>query len=182
MPKNLRRYQQTQEGHFITFSCFRRLPLLRSARARDTFLRVLEKARRRFDFVVLGYVVMPEHVHLLVSEPGWGRLSAALQVLKQNSSRELRRRSGRRKAAQGELFAEPLPADHFWQRRYYDFNVRSAKKRIEKLKYMHRNPVKRGLVEKPEDWRWSSYRSYAFGEAGLVALNRWPGISLAVPA
>src|SRR5581483_5941462 len=63
---------------------------------------------------------------------------------------------------QQELFAESAELPHFWQRRYYDFNVRTAKKRIEKLKYMHRNPVKRGLVKAPEDWRWSSYRSYAF--------------------
>ena len=54
---------------------------------------------------------------------------------------------------------------------YYDFNVRSEKKRIEKLRYIHRNPVKRGLVEKPEDWRWSSFRHYATGEEGPVELE-----------
>jgi putative transposase len=59
---------------------------------------------------------------------------------------------------------------HFWQARYYDFNVRSREKRIEKLKYIHRNPVKRGLVEKPEDWPWSSYRHYAMEEAGPVEI------------
>ena len=183
MARNLQRYQQTREGHFITFSCYRRLPWLRTARARDVFLRVLEKARRRFDFVVMGYVVMPEHVHLLVSEPRRGRLSAAIQVLKQNSSRELRRRARRRNLAQAELFREEeVTAERFWQRRYYDFNVRTARKRIEKLKYIHQNPVKRGLVQKPEDWRWSSYRAHAFGEAGLVALNTWPKISLAASA
>ena len=60
---------------------------------------------------------------------------------------------------------------HFWQARYYDFNVWTRKKRIEKLKYIHRNPVKRGLVEKPEDWRWSSCRNYATGEEGVVEVE-----------
>jgi putative transposase len=58
-----------------------------------------------------------------------------------------------------------------WQPRFYDFNLRTEHKRIEKLCYTHRNPVKRGLVEEPEQWRWSSYRSYAFGEVGLVRIN-----------
>ena len=132
MPQNLQRYQQTREGHLITFSCYRRLPWLRTARARDVFLRVLEKTRRRFDFVVMGYVVMPEHVHLLVSELRRGQVSAAIQALKQNSSRELQRRAWRRNGAQAELFREEATAERFWQRRYYDFNVRTAKKRIEK--------------------------------------------------
>jgi putative transposase len=64
----------------------------------------------------------------------------------------------------------------FWQRRFYDFNVWTKKKRIEKLKYMHRNPVARGLVEKPEDWLWSSFRHYALGEVGIVDIeSEWTG-------
>ena len=58
-------------------------------------------------------------------------------------------------------------------RRFYDFNVWTEHKRIEKLRYMHRNPVKRGLVESPEFWRWSSYRAYFLGESGPVKINEW---------
>jgi putative transposase len=61
----------------------------------------------------------------------------------------------------------------FWQSRFYDFNLRGQRKEVEKLKHMHRNPEVRGLVASPEDWRWSSYRSYAYGEAGLVRINDW---------
>ena len=65
-----------------------------------------------------------------------------------------------------------------WQRRFYDFNVWSEHKRIQKLRYMHRNPVSRGLVAEPEQWRWSSYRQYACGEQGPVRINEWPRIDL----
>ena len=58
-----------------------------------------------------------------------------------------------------------------WQARFYDFNISTSRKRVEKLRYMHRNPAKRGLVDSPELWRWSSYRSYALGEAGAVRIN-----------
>ena len=60
-----------------------------------------------------------------------------------------------------------------WQARYFDFNVRTTKKRVEKLRYLHRNPVKRGLVEAPEQWRWSSFRAYAYQETGAVRVNEW---------
>jgi putative transposase len=133
----------------------------------------LEKVRQQYELVVLGYVVMPEHVHLLVSEPRKRNLSVALKALKQAVARRLLGSARRRKqdASQLALFrADELP-QRFWQRRFYDFNLFTEKKRIEKLRYMHRNPVKRGLVENPEDWRWSSFRQYAFGEKGLVEIN-----------
>ncbi len=65
---------------------------------------------------------------------------------------------------------EPVPW-HVWQPRFYDFNVWSERRRIEKLRYIHRNPVTRGLVASPEQWEWSSYRAYAYGEAGRVLVN-----------
>jgi len=108
--------------------------------------------RARYDFVVCGYAVMPEHVHLLVSEPKEALLSKAIQALKLSVSVQSRQRP-------------------FWQARYYDFNVHNEEKRIEKLRYMHRNPVKRGLVEKPEDWAWSSFRHYATGIEATVDIE-----------
>jgi putative transposase len=155
MPKGLVRYQQCGCFHFLTFSCYRRQPLLGTATAYRVFELGLEVVRQRYEFVVAGYVVMPEHVHLLVGEPRRSSLSIALQVLKQQTSRKLKQR--------GEA--------QFWQRRYYDFNVRSAEKVTEKLDYMHRNPVKRGLVDRPENWPWSSFRHYATGQIGTVEIE-----------
>jgi len=62
----------------------------------------------------------------------------------------------------------------FWQRRFYDFSVWSRKKRIEKLNYMHKNPVKRGLVAEPQLWMWSSYRFYQYGEKSACPPDREP--------
>lgn len=158
--------------HFITCSCYRRMPFLTTPRARDRFLKILSEVRERYDFALWGFVVMPEHIHLLISEPEVGDPSAVMKSLKQRVSRALR---GKKKMAAGQLglWAEqPLKRyAHFWQRRFYDFNVWSARKRNEKLNYMHFNPVKRGLAQRPRDWAWSSYRFYWHGERGLCAPN-----------
>ena len=155
VPSQLRRYQQTEDLHFITFSCYLRQPKLRTPSARAVFERSLEQTRQKYRLCVLGYVVMTEHVHLLLSEPQTSSLATALQALKQSVSRRLALRS-----------AEP-----FWLERYYDFNVRTERKRIEKLHYMHRNPLVRGLVEKPEQWPWSSFVHYATGKEGAVEIE-----------
>jgi putative transposase len=154
MPWSLRRFQQSGQLHFITFSCYRRQPRLNTPKVCHVLLRQLEIARRRFAVCVYGYVVMPEHVHLLVNEPERGRLSTVIQSQKQSVARMI-----------------GVEGTRFWQRRYYDFNVWSERKRIEKLRYIHRNPVKRGLVEKPEDWPWSSFRHYLYGEEGIVEIE-----------
>ena len=136
--------------------------------------------RQKYAFVVLGYVVMPEHFHLLVSEPQNGTPSIVMQAVKLSFARRIMGKSGRRSRRQACLWpAEPL---HVWQRRFYDFNVWSDRKRIEKLRYMHRNPVKRGLVLEPEQWRWSSFRFYAYGEPGLVRINEWSVLKMKLRA
>ena len=119
--------------------------------------------------LVLGYVAMPEHFHLLIGEPRRGKLSLAMQVLKQRVS--LRCRGKKRKNGnQMGLWDHALPAS-FWQPRYYDFNVFTQRKYVEKLRYIHRIPVKRGLVKSLELWRWSSYRDYWLGETGRVKIG-----------
>lgn len=178
MPGGLHRTYGAHHLHFITCSCYRRLPFLGSAKARDRFLTVLEQTRQRYRFVVVGYVVMPEHVHLLISEPEVGSPSTVMQVLKQRTAHALLPKRKRRDPRQRNLFGDDGGHRAFWQARFYDFNVWTTKKRVEKLRYMHRNAVKRGLVASPEDWRWSSYRFYALDEAGVVQVNEgWTKIS-----
>jgi putative transposase len=154
VPSRLKRYQTQGSYHFLTFSCYRRLPYLDSDRARRTFLDEFEKLRSRHRFYVFGYVLMPEHVHLLLSEPKLHSLATMLNVLKHETSQRLKHNR-----------------PQFWQRRYYDFNVLTHAKFVEKLRYIHRNPVTRGLVDKPEDWSWSSYRHWLTGEQSQVEIE-----------
>jgi putative transposase len=126
----------------------------------EAFLSALEQVRRRFQMRVYGYVVMPEHVHLLLSEPDGEMLSRAVQVLKSKVSAQARMEC---KRAAGEM--------PFWQTRYFDHNVRNYAGFVTQLRYIHRNPVKRGLCTGPEDWPWSSFRAWALGEAGIVEVE-----------
>ena len=152
MVEQLERWQQSGNLHFVTFSCYQRKGYLALAAARDLFEVVLERTRSRYRFAVVGYVVMPEHVHLLLSEPEKELLSVGLQALKVTMSRRSLHRP-------------------FWLPRYYDFNVVTEDKLREKLNYIHWNPMKRGLVDRPEDWRWSSCHYYQTGEQGRVTID-----------
>jgi putative transposase len=159
MPWSLERFHQSGDLHFITFSCRHRAPRLGPEACKEACLEALEATRVRTGIEIYGYVVMPEHVHLLISEPSIQPLSRALQGLKQGVSWRI----GKGKAT------EP-----FWETRYYDFNVYSDRKLKEKLRYIHRNPVRRGLVSNPADWQWSSFRHYLTGEPGNVKLVCFP--------
>ena len=155
MPDKPVRYEHTGNFHFITFSCFHRLRYLSTASARDLFEDALERVRQRYRFVVAGYVVMPEHVHLLIGEPQKGLVSGVIHSLKLSVAKRRAERP-------------------FWLPRYYDFPVHNEEKRREKLRYIHRNPVVRGLVSRPEDWVWSSFRHYATGGVGIVEIeSQW---------
>jgi putative transposase len=128
--------------------------LLTTDESRRIVEAALERVRHSYKLYVYGYVVMPEHVHLLLSEPRRDTLADALKSLKQGVSRRL-----------------IGDAEHFWQKRYYDFNVRDHAQFVEKLRYIHRNPVKAGLCERSEEWRWSSFRHYADGYVGRVEIE-----------
>jgi len=167
MPWGLTRYQHTGQSHFVTFCCYHRRSLFTTDESRRVFENALERVRRSFRLRVYGYVVMPEHIHLLVSEPertgplkpksglnGSPSLAEALKSLKQGVARRL-----------------IGDADHFWQKRYYDFNVRNHEQFVEKLHYIHWNPVNAGLCERPEDWPWSSFLHHATGGEGRVEIE-----------
>ncbi|HZQ68073.1 MAG TPA: transposase [Terriglobales bacterium] len=149
MPWGLTRFHHSGQSH-----CYHRQRLFSTPESCRTFESALERVRRRFRLQVYGYVVMPEHVHLLLSEPEQDTLAVALKSLKQGVSRHL-----------------IGDAAHFWQKRYYDFNIRSDSQFVEKLRYIHRNPVKAGLYERPEGWEWSSFRHYASSCEGRVQIE-----------
>lgn len=163
MTQGLKRFQQAGDLHFITFSCYQRRPYLSPPQTCSLFEEILERTSSRFQFCVIGYVVMPEHVHFLVNQPAAAPLSKAFHALKLSLSK----------------FSTQHP---FWAHRYYDFNVFTTRKQIEKLRYIHRNPVTRGLVQRPEDWPWSSFRHYATGQRGVVEIESFWTAALRQPA
>ncbi|HEY4358108.1 MAG TPA: transposase [Acidobacteriaceae bacterium] len=158
MPSRLKRDQKdTRNLHFLTWSCGDRQPFLLEPGAMEFVEATLEQVRRDYDFYITGYVLMPEHVHLLMSEPKNGTVAEAMSALKGSTSKKLI--CGR---------------SRFWLPRYYDFNVFTEKKRLEKLDYIHQNPIKRGLVATAEEYRWSSCRHHMLGEFGVVEIeSQW---------
>jgi putative transposase len=163
MPSGLKRLHHSGQSHFVTFTCYQRRPHLQSARTCDAFLAALERARVRYQFRVYGFVVMPEHVHLLISEPESETVAIAIQSLKLSSSL--------RTAADRECDGLRSP---LWQKRYYDRNIRDHDEFVEKLRYIHRNPLNRELVKKAEEWKWSSFRHYALREdCGVEIESQW---------
>ncbi len=157
MPEGLVRLQQTGHSHFITFTCYHRAQHLTDPRVCCAVLRALENTRKRYELRVYGFVLMPEHVHLLLGEPKRETLAQALQSLKSASARmALRWRRG---------------GAPFWQARYYDRYMRDYDEFSQKLRYIHRNPVQRGLCTSPEQWPWSSFRHYSQGTAVGVEIE-----------
>ena len=116
---------------------------------------------------------MPEHVHLFIGESQLGTPSTVVHSLKLRVSKRMRREIREKSLNETvlKLTGQEMVLPQFWQKRFYDFNVYSAEKRKEKLDYMHRNPVTRGLVEDPKDWVWSSYASYSGRGSGLVGID-----------
>jgi putative transposase len=185
VPKLLKRIYGAGDLHFITCSCYRRRPVLGTASRRDLFLTVLERVRRRYRLVVVGYVVMPEHFHLLITEPQIGDPSVVMQALKLGFARRMLAETVRAQVSKGARPGAPKPAstlastpNHVWAARFYDFNVYTERERVEKLRYIRCNPVERGLVAEPDQWSWSSFRSYMYGEAGRVRINDWQILEL----
>ena len=170
------RVRHEVKGHarFVTFSCYQRLPLLGRPELRDAFAAHLEAARLACGFKLIAWVVMPEHVHLLMlpSLPAQP-LPSVLRRIKEPMARQAL-------ARWKELGAPVLPrltdsrgGLHFWQRGGgYDRNIYSAAELNEKIRYIEENPVRRGLVGRTVEWEWSSAKWRAGEQTGPVQLDQ----------
>jgi putative transposase len=157
MPKKLRRITGFGDLHYITCSCYQQRVYLGSAERRNIALRHLGAVREECGFALIGYVFMPEHIHLMISETGSELPEGVMQLFKERVADEI---LGRK-------------AGQFWQHRYYDYNVHTLAKMKEKIHYMHANPVRRRLVKHPGDWPWSSWSFYYRGK-GMLAMDKVP--------
>ena len=175
--KTCRRFDHPGDAHFLTFSCFRRLPLLNRDRSRLWFLEALQLGREQSQFDLWAYVLMPEHVHLVLLPLKGTREADILSTLKQSTSTRALNwlRQHAPEFLPNLLDAQPNGDQHyrFWQRGGgYDRNLRSVRDIHEKIAYVHDNPVRRGLVPKATDWRWSSASAWMTGVDEPMAIDR----------
>ncbi|NOY88238.1 MAG: hypothetical protein GXO93_02455 [FCB group bacterium] len=155
----LHHYDKLGTVRFVTFSCYRRKQLFVTNESKKIFLYQLRTICTKYSIHILGYVVMPEHVHLVLYPKTEIFLGRVIGELKSISAREILLSF----RGQYDMSLESLKNNEkyiFWLRRCYDHNCRTPETVKEKIVYCHKNPVTRGLVEKPEDWEWSSYRWY----------------------
>jgi putative transposase len=160
MPGGLKRFHQSGQCHFITVSCFRRQPFLGTALLRDRFQEILLETIGRYQAALIAYVIMPEHLHLILTEPEIASIATVLQVMKQRYSIAMKKLEPDLYQRLQKKTAHPPPCP-IWETRYYDFNLNRLSTQKQKIAYIHFNPVRRGLTKKMEEWRWSSYSVYA---------------------
>ena len=186
MPSRLQRHDEPNQIHFITFSCFRRLQFFRHDVVKLTFINAMNRVRNRFKIRWIGYVIMPEHVHLLVASQAKGSdqitpISRLLNTLKGASGhdgKEALRDVWRKDHSLGTRvlnnWATGAELKPLWKPRGYDFNVVRDDTLVSKLVYIHQNPIRRGLVDRAEQWRWSSFRHHELGDNSLIEMD-WDG-------
>jgi putative transposase len=165
--KRVKSYNEPGHAHELTFSCFRRLPLLSRDRSRRWFVDAMDTARRKCRLLLWAYVIMPEHVHLIVwPQEEKYEMRMIRTVLKVPVQRQALKFLQRRAPKFLDRLADKQPNGEvhyrFWQRGGgYDRNIIETSTLGQMIEYIHNNPVRRGLVDKATDWVWSSARFYA---------------------
>jgi len=147
----LKHYDDLGTARFITFGCYRQEAYLADRRAKELFIAELNNARSKHQFKILGYVIMPNHVHLVLFPPEGMKMGLVIGEIKSKMAREYFSR-------------EACASDGirvFWNKRCYDHNCRTPAAVGDKINYCHNNPVRQGLVTAPGDYKWSSYNWYS---------------------
>jgi putative transposase len=124
---------------FVTFSCYRKIPFLANSDVCRLFISTLDSLRDKWHFKLLGYVLMPDHAHLVILPESETPLGSVIGVLKNRVSIKYKDRD-----------------TAMWNKRCFDHNCRDTDSVREKINYCHQNPVKAGLVLLASDWQWSS--------------------------
>ncbi len=175
--KRCRRYDIEGDAHYLTFSCFHRLPLFAKSRSCGWMVDALQLGREQGRYDLWAYVIMPEHIHLVLRPHAGVRISQILTTLKQSVSKRALLWIDEHAPTFISKLEDVQPngrrTHRFWQRGGgYDRNLWSAQEIHEKVQYVHANPVRRGLATRPELWPWSSARAWATGEDLPLAIDR----------
>jgi len=156
----LRHFDNWGTARFVTFSCYYRLPGLNQPSAKEIVIEELDRARDKHGFQILAYVLMPEHVHLVLYPPNDMELGLVIGEIKSRSAKRF---------FSSNVVSESVQQNVkrvFWHKRCYDHNCRTLETVWEKIHYCHNNPVKRCHVSDPSEWYWSSYNCYQ-GESNV---------------
>jgi putative transposase len=168
MSVDITKYELPEHAYFLTFSCYKKRRLLDEDRCKRVVIQsTLEQLQKR-NGQCLGFVIMPDHIHAIIRFTEDGQLVPFIQYWKKTSSYRLK--SVFREYYQ-QYLSLPNLNDPIWQRHYYSFNIQTEEKLLEKLGYIHSNPVKAGLAETPEAWLYSSARFYENGRSGAIAIE-----------
>lgn len=165
------------QAHYLTFSCFHNQPFLSKDRTRNWFIKSLANAKEKYSFELWAWVIMPEHIHLLVLPKENTKISHLLKAVKlsvgKTASNWVRENAPEYLAKMIDIQPNGKETIRFWQRGGgYDRNICSVDELYEKIIYIHKNPVKRGLVEHLGDWYWSSYRAYEYNEKEPIEIDK----------
>lgn len=163
-------------SRFITFSCNRRLPLFNNERICEAFLCAVDRARKKYPFELFAWVIMPEHIHMMMRPSDACPLKTPLASIKTSVGSVVVRRWRKLNAPILTRITDPDGTPRFWQHGGgFDRNVRDDEEFCKEIKYIHLNPVKRGLVTAPELWKWSSVRWWMGQREGEFPCDPPPG-------
>lgn len=186
MPSRLRRFDIPGHSHFWTISCYRRLSFFWHDSIKQVAVDGLRCLQAQFRVCLVAYVIMPEHVHVILypHERDTQRLIPISDLLESFKTyvgncgiaqlRKLRQQYGKLWSPPIEGWASSNESLPFWTTRGYDFNIDRMDTLLEKVTYCHKNPVTRGLVKSPDEWRWSSFRFYELQDPSGLQLD-WDG-------
>jgi len=183
--KRIRHFHELGVCHELTFSCYQRRPLLKDSFLCDLLSEAIDVATEKQRYLLLAHVFMPEHVHLLVYPQDEGyQINRFLYAVKRPFSARAKKYLSRTKAVLvRELTVRARPGKvsfRFWQEGPgYDRNIRSESTLLHAIKYIHNNPVRRGLCDYPDDWVWSSWLDYH--SPFDIRRNRSPKVTLVEP-
>ncbi|MCB9853238.1 MAG: transposase [Phycisphaerales bacterium] len=190
MPTRLRRYDEPGHIHFWTISCYRRLAFFWEDSMKQVVVESLHELQTRRGICLIAYVVMPEHVHIILYPHAKGSdvpipISKLLHAFKRRVGEHGMNRLRTLWRMHGRLWSKPLNdwaigaygKRVLWTTRGYDFNITRENSLFQKVDYCHKNPVTRGLVATADMWKWSSYRYYDSDDHSMLAMDwdgRWP--------
>jgi len=172
----LKHFDNLNTGRFVTFTCYRRQQLLTAPFVIGAFLHAMDDARKKYHFRLYGYVIMPEHVHLVIHPPDGTLLGPLIGEIKSKSGAKIIADSLIQLPDNCRVERSGQTRWAFWQPRCYDHNCRSPEIVLEKIHYCHNNPVKRGLSREPGDWRWSSYNWYIGKRDVPIEIDEFDGV------